>query len=386
MHAENLPKLFIGSSSESKLLLDILMNKLKADATITPWTDRSIFRPARFYVDDLLRIPHLFDFGLFLFEPDDTVVSRGIITAMPRDNVIFELGLFMSRLGLKRAFAMAPRNSVKILSDIAGLKLIEYDESDRIKDIRSSLATQQDQTTRKKLHASLRQELKKVLKPAIEDIKELLRQGVIEMPGVFPDAPNVMQIGDTVERLVKASIQLSGSASIRHLALDMSEAWGIITEEILNPKKGLNNVQWRCLMIDPESVEIQKVASSSVAVDIAVSRVKQMLDFLDEKADSLAGRNLSFECRVYTELPAMHGFLIDNTALLWSICDIDIPYGKLNASYTPYWRFEATDQSAPSSHPARAFANWFEYRWNRARLVAGACFPVSLSNNSRKVK
>ena len=45
----------------------------------------------------------------------------------PRDNVIFELGLFMGRLGRARAILMEPRAAkLKLPSDLAGLTTIPY--------------------------------------------------------------------------------------------------------------------------------------------------------------------------------------------------------------------------------------------------------------------
>lgn len=45
----------------------------------------------------------------------------------PRDNIIFELGLFMGRLGRVRAILMEPREEkVKLPSDLAGITTITY--------------------------------------------------------------------------------------------------------------------------------------------------------------------------------------------------------------------------------------------------------------------
>ena len=47
--------------------------------------------------------------------------------ARARDNVIFELGLFMGRLGVQRAILMEPRGTdVKLPSDMAGVTTVSY--------------------------------------------------------------------------------------------------------------------------------------------------------------------------------------------------------------------------------------------------------------------
>jgi hypothetical protein len=370
-----LPKLFIGSASESLPLVKLLKKGLETSAHITVWSDRAVFKPLDFYVDSLLNIPPLFDFGAFLFEPDDIVASRGVLLEAPRDNVVFELGLFMSRLGLKRAFAVTPRGRVKVLSDIAGLKLLEYDSPPEADALRRKIQVKAGKAAhRKGLEQQLCDALAPAVVPLIDDIRTLMRQGIVEAKGVFADAPNVVHVGPTVMKMVRAAVEISGVAVVRHLALDMSEAWGIIANELLHDSSRSSRVEWRCLMIDPESPEIQRLASPSVSVDVAASRMGSMRDFVREYAELMKSREVTFECRLSPEAPAMHGFHIDGNALLWSMCDIRRPFDaqrasewRLEGSNTPYWRFDATDDAVFSAHPARAFKNWFDYRWATAR-------------------
>jgi Predicted nucleotide-binding protein containing TIR-like domain len=58
---------------------------------------------------------------------NDITKSKGKKWPAPRDNVIFELGLFMGRLGKARAILMEPRDvGVKLPSDMAGVTTIPY--------------------------------------------------------------------------------------------------------------------------------------------------------------------------------------------------------------------------------------------------------------------
>ena len=361
------PKLFIGSSGESLPIVQLLEEGLKDDADITAWTDPTIFPPQKFYANSLLEVPGRFDFGLFLFEPDDVVQSRGQELAAPRDNVIFEFGLFMSRLGLERTFALAPRGRVKILSDIAGLQPLTYVEPREVAEFRKDLAnTPPDKDpTRKALIAEIQNSLRAPLKSAMEDIRKLLKAGPIEAKGVYADAANVVEVGPVVIKLVRAALDIQGKAVVRHLALDMSEAWGILASNFLDNAGKSHNISWQCLMIDPKAPTIKKMASPSVSITTAASRIKDMKKFMSKNAKALAARKLSFECRLYADPPMVHGFHIENTALLWSACDI--VKGKLDGDKTPYWRFDAADQKIHSAHPARCFKDWFDHRWKTAK-------------------
>lgn len=67
------------------------------------------------------------DSAIAIAEPDDVTSSRGSSAPTARDNVIFELGLFIGRLGRKRSFLLEPRgDEVKLPSDLTGITTIPY--------------------------------------------------------------------------------------------------------------------------------------------------------------------------------------------------------------------------------------------------------------------
>jgi hypothetical protein len=68
-----------------------------------------------------------FDFAVLILTPDDLVESKGQTVNSPRDNVLFELGLFMGRLGRARTFAVHNRDiQIKLPTDLAGVTLATY--------------------------------------------------------------------------------------------------------------------------------------------------------------------------------------------------------------------------------------------------------------------
>jgi predicted nucleotide-binding protein len=121
------PRVFIGSSVEGlELPRKLQLEMDHDDVDIVPWTERT-FRPSNYTVDDLLSQVNRCDFALFVLAPDDSVTSRNVTTAAPRDNTIFELGLFMGVLGRERTLVLKPRGqNVKVPSDLFGLTPIEY--------------------------------------------------------------------------------------------------------------------------------------------------------------------------------------------------------------------------------------------------------------------
>ena len=68
------------------------------------------------------------DFATLVISPDDQVLSRSTVSDAPRDNVVFELGLFMGALGHERVFLVYPRNaSIKLPTDLLGLTVLTYE-------------------------------------------------------------------------------------------------------------------------------------------------------------------------------------------------------------------------------------------------------------------
>jgi|ERR1035441_587869 predicted nucleotide-binding protein len=121
------PFLFIGSSVESLPIAREIQSGLSHDPVLaTVWTD-GVFRASRTAVESLLTIVAKSDFGLLVLTPDDTVTTRDEERAVPRDNCIFELGLFLGALGRDRTLIVKPRGAdIKMPSDLLGITPLEY--------------------------------------------------------------------------------------------------------------------------------------------------------------------------------------------------------------------------------------------------------------------
>ena len=121
------PGLFVGCSAESIPIADIIREEFKCDPVeITMWTE-GVFAPSAFPIESLEQVLRTVDFAALVLSPDDTVISRGATTHAPRDNIIFELGLFMGVLGHSRTFLIYPRGiEVKIPTDLAGITPLTY--------------------------------------------------------------------------------------------------------------------------------------------------------------------------------------------------------------------------------------------------------------------
>ncbi len=90
------------------------------------WSN-GVFGPSGTAVDSLYNFASSSDFAAFVVSPDDLVLSRDTDKMAPRDNVVFELGLFMGRLEQKRVFLIKEHSvDVKIPSDLLGITPITY--------------------------------------------------------------------------------------------------------------------------------------------------------------------------------------------------------------------------------------------------------------------
>lgn len=123
------PRVFFISSQESLAVAKAIRHGLRySDADSILWSDDDIFPPGSYPVEALEAEVDKADFGVAIAHPDDIVRSRKHQTAAPRDNVIFELGFFMSRLGRTRTFLLVPKmeEELKLPSDFKGMTPIAY--------------------------------------------------------------------------------------------------------------------------------------------------------------------------------------------------------------------------------------------------------------------
>ena len=120
------PRIFLGSSGKQAKLLQAITRGLADVADVEPWT--TTFNPGRGTLDRLVELSGEVDFAAFVFAQDDWTSTDASPSgeASPRDNVVFEAGLFGGALGIRRTFILHANGS-KLPSDLLGLTSVRYD-------------------------------------------------------------------------------------------------------------------------------------------------------------------------------------------------------------------------------------------------------------------
>lgn len=134
------PRAFVGSSVENLAIAYELQENLEYDAEITVWS-QGLFAPSTYTLDALVDALANFDFAIFVFAPDDIVKIRNKEYQSIRDNVVFELGLFVGKLGKDRCFMVTPRGAedFHLPTDLSGLTPATFDPNRQDKNLNAAL-------------------------------------------------------------------------------------------------------------------------------------------------------------------------------------------------------------------------------------------------------
>src|SRR5256885_2296409 len=122
----NKPRILLGSSGKQAKLLEAITRGLEDVADVEPWT--TTFNPGRSTLDRLVELSQEVDFAAFVFAQDDWTTTEASQSgqASPRDNVVFEAGLFGGALGIRRTFILHANGS-KLPAALLGLTSVRYD-------------------------------------------------------------------------------------------------------------------------------------------------------------------------------------------------------------------------------------------------------------------
>lgn len=119
------PEMFIGSANHTntKEIVKSIELSLKSFVNVMPWF--SGFEPGSTTIESLVEKREKVDFACFILDSQDILMFKGEVMDAPRDNVVFEIGLFIGMLGQKRTFIVYPEGkTLKHPTDLNGVNMI----------------------------------------------------------------------------------------------------------------------------------------------------------------------------------------------------------------------------------------------------------------------
>jgi hypothetical protein len=123
------PRIFIASSVESLKIAEAVNVNLDHEFEVTIWKSGT-FKLSSTTLEDLVSKASTVDFALFIFAPDDIATIKDRKEHVVRDNVLFEMGLFIGSIGKERCYILKPRDvDMHLPTDLLGMTPADFDPS-----------------------------------------------------------------------------------------------------------------------------------------------------------------------------------------------------------------------------------------------------------------
>jgi hypothetical protein len=134
------PHMFVASSRESLNVAYAIQTCLDNDAEVVAWP-QGVFSPSSYTLNALETEINKCDFAAFVFSPEDVTLIRGEEYKTTRDNIVFELGLFIRGLGVNRCFIVSPSgiNEFHLPTDLSGITRLSYNPNRQDENLEAAL-------------------------------------------------------------------------------------------------------------------------------------------------------------------------------------------------------------------------------------------------------
>lgn len=121
------PSVFVGSSSKGLRIAQAIQVVLDPVCEVEIWS-QGVFGLTQGTLESLVLALERFDFAVLVLTADDLTISRGTERAVARDNVLFELGMFVGGLSRDRTFMLYDRTHPPALpTDLAGVTAATFE-------------------------------------------------------------------------------------------------------------------------------------------------------------------------------------------------------------------------------------------------------------------
>jgi hypothetical protein len=306
-------RVFIGSSSESLEIAHIIQENLEMDFECTVW-NQDVFKPSEYTLESLEETLDVYDYGIFVFSPDDEVTIRGEEYRGIRDNVLFEFGLFVGRLGREHVFFIVPKEAraLHIPSDLVSITSLSYDANRTDKNWNAALGPacnkiRKEIKSRENNAIQLARNKYDIINnkyPSIRSIRYLDTACVFDSRTSFDNCIGIQRIFSQSKEIKAVGISLNS------IILN----WGTanLTHAVRN-----TGCQIKMLFLNPDCKVTKSREKDESLIEGTISQLtKTNINLLKKAIMELGCEGDKLSYRVYSKVPFINMYIINNEIII----------------------------------------------------------------------
>lgn len=334
------PRVFIASSTEGLDAAYAMQELLDHHAECTVW-DQDVFSPSSVTLLDLISRAKNTDYGIFVFSFDDAIRIRNKEELAVRDNVIFELGLFIGVIGISNCFIVMPnsKDEIHLPTDLTGITSLKYNSKRTDGNLKAALGPAANQV--KKVMQTFSASKKALPDTLNEQINAVGLSGFFSSRDDYNTyrsyAPSIDRYIDTaLSSIVLVSITLTTGIQIDNIS-------AVIQEKLHKDPDFKVTIS----LLNPFQDELYKTLEPVFETDYLTlqGRTKDALKRLKSLKDSLSdAEQKRFFIKVHKTLPFGSAIILDG----------DQEQGKIQIETKPYkvgmrksFAFEIVNNGSP---------------------------------------